>query len=381
MDALPQSIAIAGAWGYIGRKLLDAALALEISPYVFDPGPAPDDLDLDAVTLVGDEEEFYHLDADLFHLALHPEHRQKGLDMLLARAGDEPVLILNEKPMARPERPEECRAVIKAVENSTAVMLYDFLELFDPITHAITRYLSGFDQVEIADIHLHRAKDRESPDNPRNYKQIVHIQYQESVHCLAFVLHLLASLKGDLPGVFSKGLSAVARSQPYSPPNPQDYPYVVDGQCHYRISLGEANIEGRNDFKSGAPFTKKKVIRGLAEGRPFTIETNHLEGHKYLYIDGVDQGFRADASTYEHIISTLWRWYRHLEVRQLMRGVYPNPTLAHLTYQLSGVLWKSCWTGEAIELSSFDELVSFDAGFAEAVSSFARYDCTPEEER
>ena len=42
---LPRSIAIAGAWGYIGRKFLDVALANGLETYVFDPGPMPEDVD------------------------------------------------------------------------------------------------------------------------------------------------------------------------------------------------------------------------------------------------------------------------------------------------------------------------------------------------
>ena len=369
-----KSIAIAGAWGYIGRKLLDAALSMGIEPFLFDPGPVPEDLDLEGVILVADEIEFYHLDADLFHLALHPEHRGTALDILLTRATSEPLLILNEKPMARPEHPEECADLIRAVEPTSAVLLFDFLELFDPMTRAIAGYLSGFDRVEITDIQLHRAKNRESPDNPRNYKRMVHIQYQESVHCLAFLLDLLGNLKGDLPGLFADGISVSARSLPYAPPNPHDYPYVVDGQCHYEIALGELKVQGCTDFKSGAEFTKRKLICGRADGKPFSIEANHLEGHKYLRIDGADQGYAPDASSYQHVISTLGDWQRDLSRRQLMRGLYPNPRFARLTYQLSSLLWKSCWSKETIHLSSFDDLVSFDAGFAAAAPDFPRYE-------
>src|SRR5437879_1608009 len=99
---LPRSIAIAGAWGYIGRKFLDVALARGLETFVHDPGPPPADVDLGRLTRVADTEEFYRLDVDLFHLAVHPEYRR--LDRLLGR--EEPLLILNEKPMAEPGRPE-----------------------------------------------------------------------------------------------------------------------------------------------------------------------------------------------------------------------------------------------------------------------------------
>ena len=51
-DDLPRSIAIAGAWGYIGRKFLDVALARGLATYVYDPGPEPQDVDLSRFTRV-----------------------------------------------------------------------------------------------------------------------------------------------------------------------------------------------------------------------------------------------------------------------------------------------------------------------------------------
>ena len=41
MDRHIRSIAIAGAWGYIGRKFLDAARQLNLSTSVYDPGRVP----------------------------------------------------------------------------------------------------------------------------------------------------------------------------------------------------------------------------------------------------------------------------------------------------------------------------------------------------
>ena len=146
------SIAIAGAWGYIGRKVLDAALARGLRPCVFDPGPAPTDFDLQRVTRVDSEAEFYNLKAELFHLALHPEARRRGLAFLLRRAASELLFILNEKPMVSPETPGEAQPLIAEVDRSRAVMLYDFPELFDPLTQRITSYLKGFSRVDLSSI-------------------------------------------------------------------------------------------------------------------------------------------------------------------------------------------------------------------------------------
>ena len=102
----PQSLAIAGAWGYIGRKFLRAGQALGMELFVYDPGPAPRDLNWEGVIRLDTPSQLYAARADLFHLAVHPEHRQAALDQLLDRSRKEPILVLCEKPMSQPEHPD-----------------------------------------------------------------------------------------------------------------------------------------------------------------------------------------------------------------------------------------------------------------------------------
>ncbi|MFH1569486.1 MAG: hypothetical protein ABIL09_15930 [Gemmatimonadota bacterium] len=369
-----RSIAIAGAWGYIGRKLTDAALELGLETSVLDPGPPPPDAPLDRVTRLTDEEAFYRLPADLFHLALHPEHRGRALDILLGRARTEPILVLNEKPMAHPERPGDCQALVDAVSASGAAMLFDFPELFDPLTLRILDFLGEFDRVSLCDILVQRSKDREDRENPRNRKRMVHIQYQESVHCIAFALHLLSHCRRSAEAVLTEGVAARATSEPYDPPNPEDYPYVVDGRCDYELAMGGATLRGCTNFKRGARWEKSRLIRGTGDGRDFTIEADYLEGAKYLRLDGIDQGMDPDGSSYTGVLTTLGRWASTAGRDGLMAGLYPNPAFTRLTYQLSSLVWRSCFEGGArLQLGSASELVAFQAGFAEAASRFGRY--------
>jgi hypothetical protein len=369
----PQSIAIAGAWGYIGGKFLDASLALGLQAYVYDPGQPPADFDLSRVIRVANEQEFYRLNADLFHLAIHPEQRRTGLAALLERASTEPTLLLIEKPMAPPERPEECRQIIDAVNTSKAIVLYDFPELFDPMTHRILDFVSGFGHVKVTSIFVQRSKDREDPANPRNCKRMVHIQYQESVHCLAFALNLLATVRGGIESVFANGLSVAARSEPYVPPNPEIYPHVVDGKCDFVLALGDVRITGCTNFKQGEDSTKRRIIEGVADGKPFAIDVDYQEGRKRLTINGKIQNFHRAADSYRSVIKTLGQWRRNVGPEQLMRGIYPNPEFARLTYQLSGALWRSSWDNAKIEIASLEKLKTFDAGFAAAIQKMPRY--------
>jgi predicted dehydrogenase len=367
-DTLPRSIAIAGAWGYIGRKFLDVALDRGLTTFVYDPGPMPGDLDPGRFTRIEDPSEFDRVEAEVFHLAVHPEHRRLG--PLLDR--DRSPLILVEKPMAEPGRPEACEQVLNAVETSQATVLYDFPELYDPITARIVEHLASYRELQLTEFSVQRSKDREDPANPRNYKRMVTIQYQESVHCLAFVLHILGAVRGSARGALEDGLRIEGTADAYDPPNPDAYPHPVDGRCRFRGTIGGVRVEGLTDFKRGAPWAKRRVIRGLGDGRRFEIEASYLEGKKALRIDGVDHHCDPSASSYESVLATIADWGRRYDRSALMSGLFPNPTFARLTYQLSAALWRSCRDREGVAFRDAQDLESWDAGFAEETARLLR---------
>jgi predicted dehydrogenase len=366
------SLAIAGAWGYIGRKFIDAGLDLDLDVSVLDPGPTPDDVPIERLKHFTDD-SFYEQPADLFHLALHPEHRDVALQRLLQRATHEPLAILNEKPMATPERPQDCTRLIDAVARTQALLLFDFPELFDPLTTRVVEALQGLGQVDIDSIVIQRSKDREDPGNRRNDKRMVHIQYQESVHCMAWILFVMGQLRGGAEAALADGVRVSAQARPYAPPNPQDYSYVVDGCVDYEMSLGSTRIEGRTDFTRGAPWAKTRLVRGRANGQPFELDMDYLEGKKRLCIDGVDQDVDPSGSSYEGVLRTYDRWLGLGSTELNSATRYPNAAFAHLTYQLSSLLWRSSHEGAPLTRTSARDLLGFDAGFAAAASSFGRY--------
>lgn len=368
-----RTLAVAGAWGYIGRKFVDAGLDLGLDVSVLDPGPAPGDAPLARLIRFTDD-SFYEQSADLFHLALHPEHRGPALRRLLRRAREEPLAILNEKPMAAPERPQDCASLIEALAGTRALLLFDFPELFDPLTTRVVDALRRFDRVEIDEIVIRRSKDREDERNPRNRKRMVHIQYQETVHCMAWILFVLAQLRGGAEPVLADGLRLSAQARPYAPPNPEDYDYVVDGRVDYEIQLGTTVIRGCTDFTRGAPWAKTRVLRGHADGRPFEFDMDYLEGAKHLRIDGQDQDLDPLGSSYEAVLRTFDRWLQTTPAATLMSTTcYPNPAFTRLTYGLSSLLWRSCHDGAPVTVRDADDLLAFDAGFAAAAATFPRY--------
>ncbi len=343
-NPLPRSIAIAGAWGYIGRRFLDVALEHGLDVTVFDPGPTPPDVDPARLRIVPDIETFSNIDADVFHLATHPEFRR--LDLLLARPS--PALVLNEKPMAVPGRPEECRSIVEAIDRSGATVLYDFPELFDPITARVVEWLGQAERLEVEHIYVQRSKDREDPANSRNNKRMVTIQYQETVHCLAWCLHILASLKGGLPTTLAQGVKIEGESRPYTPPNPELYPEPVDGRVTYHAELAGVPIEGLTDFTRGAPWSKRRIVRGRRDGIPFVIDASYLEGDKWLRIDGQAEPIDPRNNSYEHVLRSLWVWARSASREELHSGPYPHARFALATYRFSAALHHACQTGRAV---------------------------------
>lgn len=372
MNDMPESLAIAGAWGYIGRKFLDAAVRRQIPTTVYDPASAPGDVALDRFARARDEGEFYRLPADLFHLATHPEHRHTGQRILLDRAQRETVSVLNEKPMALPESPDACAQIVAQTTAGSALMLYDFPELYDPLTHRILDRLRSYRDVRLTEFTVRRAKDREAPDKPRNYKRMVPIQYQESVHCLAFVLFVLGNVHGGVGAVLDDGIRIRATSDPYAPPNPDAYAHPVDGRCRFAVELGSVHIDGLTDFKRGAEFTKRRTLRGVGDGRPLCIEVDYLEGHKRLCFDGVEQTVDAREDSYESVLRTFVRLRRTVKRGELMSGVYPNPAFARITYQLSAALWRASHQREEVRLADEAALLGFDAAYTGDVWSQRR---------
>ena len=180
-------------------------------------------------------------------------------------------------------------------------------------------------------------------------------------------------MRGDLESVFADGLSLTARSWPYRPPNPDAYAYVVDGRCDFRLELGSAVVTGSTNFRRGAEWAKRRVVRGVGDGRPFTIEGDFLEGRKRLRINGQSHDDVTATDSYAEVVATYGRWYQEIPREALLTGLYPNPAFAFVTYQLSSLLWRSCWDRAPLALGSLAALQSFDARYAAAVPCFSRY--------
>jgi hypothetical protein len=189
---------------------------------------------------------------------------------------------------------------------------------------------------------------------------MVPIQYQETVHCLAFVLRILAGLAGSVPAALAGGIRISGHSERYEPPNPDAYPYDVDGRCEFEASIGDVRILGSTNFKRGASWAKRRILRGVGSGRPFEIEVSYLEGRKYLRIDGADVPCDPASSSYERVLATMTHWARRYERSELLSGLFPNPRFARVAYYLSAALWRACrdhgekYFGTLLDLESWD---------------------------
>ena len=129
-----------------------------------------------------------------------------------------------------------------------------------------------------------------------------------------------------MPGdALAGGLRIEGTADAYDPPNPDAYPHAVDGRCRFRGAIGGVRVEGLTDFKRGAPWAKRRVIRGVGDGRPFEIEASYLEGKKGLRIDGVDQPCDPSASSYESVLATIADWGRRYDRADADGRALPEP--------------------------------------------------------
>ena len=135
-----------------------------------------------------------------------------------------------------------------------------------------------------------------------------------------------------------------------------------------RVELGRLTVEGITNSKRGAAWSQRRILRGRADGQPFVIDADYLEGSKYLRINGVDQRWDATCSSYEAILSTPDQWRTDVPATTLLRGVYPNPRLAWLAFQLSGALWKSSHEERPIQVADLVALKMFDSGLVGVMS-------------
>jgi predicted dehydrogenase len=367
-DVVPPSLAIAGIHGYIGQLIYNAALELGVPRiYGFDPGPRPARFSYsDRLQMITCEEQFYELDADLFHIATHPEVRQ-GVYRLLDRGRHVNI----EKPMAHPAHPDECCRLRTAARASDGSVLFDFVEVFNARTfqiRAILARLKQYSDFRITHIHCERSKDREDARNLRNRKIMVPIQYQESAHCLASLLFVL-DRSSAFEKAFPRGMTIAALAAPYDPPNPEDYRYgVVDGKVAGELRVDGLAIGIHTDFKRrGAGPFKRFCIDGLAGGRDFHIEAIYDGSGERIVLDGETLAPWSTSSRHQDIVRQSWCW--HCKPPALR----PDADFAWLVFGLSAALWASCHEGREIRIECEDDLRRAMQCYPNALAKRDRY--------
>jgi hypothetical protein len=368
--AIPSSIAIAGIHGYIGSLIYRAALDLQIPRiYGLDPGPLPDGFPTsDRLVMMEDEAAFYEAPADLFHIATHPEMRS-GVYHLLRRD----ARITVEKPMTHPAYPDESCRVRAAARQSNASLLFDFVEAFSQsslLLCCILRQLERDAGFRIRRIHCERGKDREDARNPRNYKVIVPIQYQETAHCLALALLALGG-RSSFARTFPKGISVTALSAPYEPPNPEAYFFgPVDGKVVANIAADGLNILLETDFKRrhSAPF-KRFAVTGDADGRSITIEAVFDGCSEKVIVDGRMLAATTSRGRHQEIILNAWRHHSGRAGDE----VRPDAEFAWLVFGLSAALWTSCQQGQVLHVKTEDDLREVMQHYPRRLARLARY--------
>lgn len=338
--ALPSAVAIAGGWGHIGGCFARAALGAGVRVFVHDPAPRPDDSALAEAVEVPDAAAFYALPAPFYHLALPPAHRDAafaGLSARPTRNGN--LLVLVEKPLAPPFDRERALRARDTAAALPGTVLFDFIELYRPLTGTVLDYLSSFRNCRIHEIALTRTKDREDPAVPRNHIVTLPVQYQETVHCAAWALACLEHIRAGLPA--NGTVEAWGRSVPYTPPNPERYPEPVDGFFEGGIALGETRVTFLTDFRRGTPRSQYRRITGEGGGRRFILEAEYLPGAAWLKINGESVPLPREDTPHLEALRGAWRYHCDRVNGRPRQFPLPGPAFAHRTWLVSTLLWNA----------------------------------------
>jgi len=363
-----KTIAIAGCSGYIGTHMTRAALSLGLRVYGIDPQLEDDLAHLPNFSIVETIDEFCDLPADLFYLALQPNHRSD----YLARLIPDGRFIFSEKPMARARDPHICDQLVHALKNTSAKMRYNFLLLYNPITEHIIRYLRSHQDVSISYMKSVFEKNRESRRNERNKKFMEPIQYQESIHSLALMLVLRGeTLSYDISRfdrVFPEGLIAVGESSPYDAPS-SDYDTLPDGRFYGTLTTSGFRMDVITNFKrfdqQRFPTRQQKRLRitGHADGKPFTIEADYQRDRETLRINDREIAV-PDFRPYEYI------WQKVLSPNDPdMPRIIPDESLARRAYQISALLWHASFSKREILIDSDEALMQTSLSYRNAFES------------
>lgn len=352
---IPDSFAIAGIYGYMGSLLYKAALELGIKTiYGFDPGRRPLDFpDSSSLKMFEKEQDFYDVEAELFHICTPPEIR--GNVFHLIERGKK---INVEKPIVHPSNPILGYQMKQTINSSGASVLFDFVEAFNPRTFQYANWLSekmSYSDFQITGIYSERSKDREDRSNPRNYKVIVPIQYQETCHCLAFILYILN--KGQrFEDNFPQGLTVQGYSELYDPPNPQDYTFSpVDGKVNGVLQAGRMRIELYTNFKiRGAKAYKRIITAGIADGKPFTIEAIYDGKQEVIKANGEVLPDIEFHNRFKNIILNSWILHQK---EKTCYSIKPDVNFSWLVFGLSSALWKSCSENKTLHFESEEKLM------------------------
>jgi len=364
----PKTIAIAGCSGYIGTHMTQAALALGMQVYGIDPLLQDHFVSQKNFTEIDTIDAFCDLDADIYYLALQPNHRTP----YLARLIPDGRFIFSEKPMARARDPHVCDQLITQLANTSATMRYNFLLIYNPITEQIIQYLRSHKKVAISYMKSVFEKNRESRRNDRNKKFMEPIQYQESIHSLALMLVLRGETLSydiqDFDQIFPQGLIAVGESSPYDAPS-SDYDTIPDGRFYGTLTTSGFRMDVITNFKRfdkqrfPTRPQKKVIISGTADGTPFTIEADYQRDHEMLRINNTDitlPNFRP----YEYIWQKLILPNDHNAPH-----IIPDEHLARRAYQISALLWHTSFVKQEVVVQSNETFSETALSYCTALES------------
>ena len=254
--------------------------------------------------------------------------------------------------MAEPGRPERCRQIVAAVDASRAIMLYDFPELFDPLTARILDYLAGFRDLRLAGVL------RPAVEGPRGPGQPAQLQ-ADGPHPVPGD-GPLPGLRPLRPGGGAGGRGRCpGRRRPRGRASPtptrrrtrRPIPTPSTAGAGTGRRFGGVRGRGADRLQAAMPRGPSGASSGASATAPRSRSTSPTSkaGSTSASTASISRATRRPTPT---STSSPRRSAGPGEVDRdrLMDGLYPNPRFTQVTYQLSGALWRSCRDREEVGL-------------------------------
>ena len=276
-----------------------------------------------------DEKKFYSLDLDYFVIAAPPSQRKQILKYF-----DKNSNALIEKPVSTTQDTKTAKAWRDKLSKSNSLILFDFPELFDPLTFTALNFFTEKSKLKnkIGTLkpcayYLSRTKNREQ-NNAFCRRETEDIELDESAHALAF----LAFMEQNMEEKLSMPTNIHNIGRHYE--SPVKGRKRVFGEAFSIMEMNNKPVMIEDSFKDPLAWKRRKIVSQNEKKENFTVMVDYWESSKSIFVYGPDNNEKVfQLKKHTPTITSVHKNFRKFlkEPKQL---ALPNINIAYWTYMI-----------------------------------------------